>query len=54
MSLAVMLLLIPPTFYIVMKVYGTKKEKEIIRRKLKIIAIPVDSQLLAVSNYFLW
>ena len=53
MSLAVMLLLIPPTFYIVMKVYGTKKEKEIIRRKLKIIAVPVDSQLLAVSNHFL-
>lgn len=33
MSLAVVLLLIPPTFYIVMKVYGTKKEKEIISQK---------------------
>lgn len=32
-SIGIVLLLIPPLFYICMKVYGTKKEKEIIRQK---------------------
>lgn len=49
-SIAVVLLLIPPIFYICMKVYGTKKEKEIIRQKRLSIYNQDNSFSYTVTN----